>query len=116
MKPTADERAGTPATPDPDPQIPDPENRRVCGSQRKRKEDPAEHDGCGDEAREQDAAQLHLVGEIQEVYQSQGVTIHDRHVELIGQQLCRFDTHRSRTGSDIPNNAAINQVHLRQSD
>ena len=33
------------------------------------------------------AAQLHLVGEVQEVYQSQGVPIHDKHVELIVRQM-----------------------------
>jgi DNA-directed RNA polymerase subunit beta' len=35
------------------------------------------------------AAQLHLVGEVQEVYQSQGVPIHDKHVELIVRQMFR---------------------------
>ena len=35
------------------------------------------------------AAQLHLVQEVQEVYQSQGVPIHDKHVELIVRQMFR---------------------------
>ena len=35
------------------------------------------------------AAQLHLVAEVQEVYQSQGVPIHDKHVELIVRQMFR---------------------------
>jgi DNA-directed RNA polymerase subunit beta' len=35
------------------------------------------------------AAQLHLVGEVQEVYASQGVPIHDKHVELIVRQMFR---------------------------
>jgi DNA-directed RNA polymerase subunit beta' len=35
------------------------------------------------------AAQLHLVGEVQDVYRSQGVPIHDKHVELIVRQMFR---------------------------
>jgi DNA-directed RNA polymerase subunit beta' len=35
------------------------------------------------------AVQMHLVGEIQQVYQSQGVPIHDKHVELIVRQMLR---------------------------
>ncbi|MFA5892021.1 MAG: DNA-directed RNA polymerase subunit beta' [Actinomycetota bacterium] len=35
------------------------------------------------------AVQSHLVGEIQQVYQSQGVPIHDKHVELIVRQMLR---------------------------
>jgi len=35
------------------------------------------------------AAQLHLVQEVQEVYRSQGVPIHDKHVELIVRQMFR---------------------------
>jgi len=35
------------------------------------------------------AAQLHLVHEVQEVYRSQGVPIHDKHVELIVRQMFR---------------------------
>jgi len=34
-------------------------------------------------------AQLHLVREVQEVYRSQGVPIHDKHVELIVRQMFR---------------------------
>src|SRR6056297_1761217 len=34
-------------------------------------------------------AQLHLVKEVQDVYRSQGVTIHDKHVELIVRQMFR---------------------------
>jgi DNA-directed RNA polymerase subunit beta' len=33
--------------------------------------------------------QLHLVGEVQEVYRSQGVAIHDKHIEVIVQQMLR---------------------------
>src|SRR5699024_3700538 len=33
--------------------------------------------------------QLHLVDEVQEVYQSQGVAIHDKHIEVIVQQMLR---------------------------
>jgi DNA-directed RNA polymerase subunit beta' len=35
------------------------------------------------------SAQLHLVHEVQEVYRSQGVPIHDKHVELIVRQMFR---------------------------
>ncbi|MGZ4209293.1 MAG: DNA-directed RNA polymerase subunit beta' [Actinomycetota bacterium] len=35
------------------------------------------------------AVQVHLVGEIQQVYQSQGVPIHDKHVELVVRQMLR---------------------------
>ncbi|GIU97285.1 MAG: DNA-directed RNA polymerase subunit beta' [Actinomycetota bacterium] len=35
------------------------------------------------------ALQLHLVDEVQQVYRSQGVTIHDKHIELIGRQMLR---------------------------
>jgi DNA-directed RNA polymerase subunit beta' len=35
------------------------------------------------------ALQLHLVDEVQEVYRSQGVTIHDKHIELIVRQMLR---------------------------
>jgi DNA-directed RNA polymerase subunit beta' len=33
--------------------------------------------------------QLHLVSEVQEVYRSQGVAIHDKHIEVIVQQMLR---------------------------
>src|SRR5690606_21922501 len=33
--------------------------------------------------------QLHLVDEVQKVYQSQGVAIHDKHIEVIVQQMLR---------------------------
>jgi DNA-directed RNA polymerase subunit beta' len=35
------------------------------------------------------ALQLHLVDEVQQVYRSQGVTIHDKHIELIARQMLR---------------------------
>ena len=35
------------------------------------------------------ALQLHLVDEVQQVYRSQGVTIHDKHIELIVRQMLR---------------------------
>jgi DNA-directed RNA polymerase subunit beta' len=35
------------------------------------------------------AVQVHLVGEIQQVYQSQGVPIHDKHIELVVRQMLR---------------------------
>ena len=33
--------------------------------------------------------QKHLVDEVQQVYRSQGVTIHDKHIELIARQMLR---------------------------
>ncbi len=33
--------------------------------------------------------QLHLVREVQEVYRSQGVSIHDKHIEVIVRQMLR---------------------------
>jgi DNA-directed RNA polymerase subunit beta' len=35
------------------------------------------------------AVQLHLVAEVQEVYQSQGVSIHDKHIEIIVRQMLK---------------------------
>jgi DNA-directed RNA polymerase subunit beta' len=35
------------------------------------------------------ALQMHLVDQVQEVYRSQGVTIHDKHIELIIRQMLR---------------------------
>src|SRR5688500_11697724 len=35
------------------------------------------------------ALQMHLVDEVQQVYRSQGVTIHDKHIELIVRQMLR---------------------------
>jgi len=35
------------------------------------------------------ALQQHLVDEVQQVYRSQGVTIHDKHIELIARQMLR---------------------------
>ena len=35
------------------------------------------------------AVQLHLVGEVQEVYRSQGVSIHDKHIEIIIRQMLK---------------------------
>jgi DNA-directed RNA polymerase subunit beta' len=35
------------------------------------------------------AVQLHLVREVQEVYRSQGVTIHDKHIEIIIRQMLK---------------------------
>ncbi|MEX2274149.1 MAG: DNA-directed RNA polymerase subunit beta' [Actinomycetota bacterium] len=35
------------------------------------------------------ALQIHLVDEVQQVYRSQGVTIHDKHIELIVRQMLR---------------------------
>jgi DNA-directed RNA polymerase subunit beta' len=33
------------------------------------------------------AVQLHLVDEVQEVYRQQGVSIHDKHIEVIVRQM-----------------------------
>src|SRR5207248_5275819 len=35
------------------------------------------------------AVQLHLVAEVQEVYRSQGVSIHDKHIEVIIRQMLK---------------------------
>src|SRR5216110_1805922 len=35
------------------------------------------------------AVQLHLVAEVQEVYRSQGVSIHDKHIEIIVRQMLK---------------------------
>ena len=35
------------------------------------------------------AVQIHLVDEVQEVYRSQGVSIHDKHIEVIVRQMLR---------------------------
>jgi DNA-directed RNA polymerase subunit beta' len=34
-------------------------------------------------------AQEHLVDEVQQVYRSQGVSIHDKHIEIIVRQMLR---------------------------
>ena len=42
-------------------------------------------------------AQEHLVDEVQNVYRSQGVSIHDKHIEIIVRQMLRRDHgHRVR--------------------
>src|SRR3981081_4902191 len=35
------------------------------------------------------SVQLHLVHEVQEVYRSQGVSIHDKHIEIIVRQMLK---------------------------
>src|ERR1044072_2964944 len=35
------------------------------------------------------AVQLHLVAEVQQVYRSQGVSIHDKHIEIIVRQMLK---------------------------
>ena len=50
---------------------------------------------CASSARR--AVQLHLVREVQEVYRSQGVSIHDKHIEIIVRQMLkRVNVHRVR--------------------
>ena len=36
-----------------------------------------------------DSTELYLVGEVQKVYKSQGVEIHDKHIELIVRQMLK---------------------------
>ena len=35
------------------------------------------------------AVQMHLVDEVQKVYRQQGVSIHDKHIEVIVRQMLR---------------------------
>ena len=36
------------------------------------------------------SAQLYLIGEVQSIYESQGITIHDKHFEVIVRKMCDF--------------------------
>ena len=48
-----------------------------------------------------EAAQLYLLGEVQKVYRSQGVGIHDKHIEVILRQLLRRVMVRSTGDTDL---------------
>jgi DNA-directed RNA polymerase subunit beta' len=48
-----------------------------------------------------EAAQLYLLGEVQKVYRSQGVSIHDKHIEVILRQLLRRVMVRSTGDTDL---------------
>ena len=47
------------------------------------------------------AVQLHLVQEVQEVYRSQGVSIHDKHIETIIRQMLKRVTILESGGTDM---------------
>ncbi len=49
------------------------------------------------------ATELYLVGEVQKVYKSQGVDIHDKHIELIVRQMLKkVRVERPATPSSCP--------------
>ncbi|MEZ0164989.1 DNA-directed RNA polymerase subunit beta' [Kineococcus sp. LSe6-4] len=45
--------------------------------------------------------QMHLVDEVQEVYRSQGVSIHDKHIEVIVRQMLKRVTIIEQNGSEL---------------
>ena len=75
----------------------DPAQRHACGSRTARtvKAGDADHRGLDQPAgascaiRGREAVQRYLVDEVQKVYRSQGVTINDKHIEVIVRQMLR---------------------------
>jgi DNA-directed RNA polymerase subunit beta' len=58
------------------------------------------------------ATQTHLVNEIQEVYRSQGVSIHDKHIEIIVKQMLRRITVLEPGDSDLLPGELVDQLRF----
>ena len=59
------------------------------------------------------ATELYLVGEVQKVYKSQGVEIHDKHIELIVRQMLKKVRVESNGDTDLLPGPARRQGDLR---
>ena len=61
------------------------------------------------------ATELYLVGEVQKVYKSQGVEIHDKHIELIVRQMLKKVRVESAGDTDLlPGQLADRVVYVRE--
>jgi len=58
------------------------------------------------------ATQTHLVNEIQEVYRSQGVSIHDKHIEIIVKQMLRRITVLEPGDADLLPGELVDQLRF----
>ena len=57
--------------------------------------------------------QLHLVREVQEVYRSQGVEIHDKHIEVIIRQMLKRITVIESGATEFLPGSLVERSHLR---
>jgi DNA-directed RNA polymerase subunit beta' len=62
------------------------------------------------------ATQTHLVNEIQEVYRSQGVSIHDKHIEIIVKQMLRRITVLEPGDSDLLPGELVDQLRFQSAN
>ncbi len=62
------------------------------------------------------ATQTHLVHEIQEVYRSQGVSIHDKHIEIIVKQMLRRITVLEPGDTDMLPGELVDQLRFQSSN
>jgi DNA-directed RNA polymerase subunit beta' len=62
------------------------------------------------------ATQTHLVSEIQEVYRSQGVSIHDKHIEIIVKQMLRRITVLEPGDTDMLPGELVDQLRFQSSN
>ena len=60
------------------------------------------------------ALQLHLVDEVQEVYRSQGVTIHDKHIEVIVRQMLKRITSSSPGATEFLPGELVERRHFEE--
>ncbi|MBV7330073.1 DNA-directed RNA polymerase subunit beta' [Chloroflexi bacterium TSY] len=59
-----------------------------------------------------EACQLYLLGEVQKVYQSQGVGIHDKHIEVVLRQLLRRVMIRATGDTELLPGELIDRFHF----
>ena len=59
-----------------------------------------------------EACQLYLLGEVQKVYRSQGVGIHDKHIEVMLRQLLRRIMVRASGDTDLLPGELIDRIPL----
>ena len=62
------------------------------------------------------ATQTHLVNEIQEVYRSQGVSIHDKHIEIIVKQMLRRITVLEPGDTDMLPGELVDQLRFQSAN
>ena len=60
-----------------------------------------------------EACQLYLLNEVQKVYRSQGVSIHDKHIEIVLRQMLRRVTILEPGDTDFLPGELIDHMHLR---
>ena len=62
------------------------------------------------------ATQVHLVQEIQEVYRSQGVSIHDKHIEIVVKQMLRRITVLEPGDTDLLPGELVDQLRFQSAN